>query len=69
MIKLYSTGCPRCGVLKRKLDEAKVAYTVIDDVDEMLKLGLRTAPALEVDGKLMDFTEAIRYVGSREGAI
>ena len=68
MIKLYSTGCPRCSVLKKKLDEAEITYTVIDDVDEMLKLGLRTAPALEVDGKLMDFVEAIRYVGSREGA-
>lgn len=62
MIKLYTTGCPRCGVLKKKLDETKIAYTVIDDVDEMLKLGLRSAPALEVDGKLMGFAEAIRYV-------
>ena len=68
MIKLYSTGCPRCKVLKEKLDEAKITYTLIDDVDEMLKLGLRSAPALEADGKLMDFVEAIRYAGSRGGA-
>ena len=68
MIKLYSTGCPRCGVLKKKLDEAKITYTLIDDVDEMLKLGLRSAPALEADGKLMDFAEAIRFVDSGGGA-
>lgn len=58
---LYSTGCPRCVVLKRKLDMAGVDYTLVTDFDEMVKIGLRNAPALSVDGELLDFSKAIEW--------
>ena len=44
---LYSTGCPRCRVLQRKLDEAGISYEVNSDIERMKALGLRSAPALE----------------------
>ena len=59
---LYSTGCPQCRILERKLDQAGVVYDVINDVDEMLKLGLKSAPALSVDGEIMEFKNAIKWV-------
>ena len=46
---LYSTGCPRCRVLQRKLDEAGISYEVNSNIERMTALGLRSAPALEVD--------------------
>lgn len=61
-IILYSTGCPRCEVLKKKLDEKGVSYEIVTDTDEMLKLGMTAAPGLSVDGGLMDFSAAIRWV-------
>ena len=62
MIVLYSTGCPRCKVLKKKLDEAKADYNVVSDVDQMLAMGLKEAPVLEVDGQRMEFAEAVKWV-------
>ena len=59
---LYSTGCPKCQVLVKKLDAAGVEYSVITDVDEMLALGIKAAPMLEVNGKMMDFSGAIAWV-------
>ena len=58
---LYSTGCPKCQVLKKKLDAAGISYTVITDVDEMLALGIKSAPMLEADGRLMDFSGALAF--------
>lgn len=62
MIVLYSTGCPRCKVLKKKLDEAKADYNIVSDVDQMLAMGLKEAPVLEVDGQRMEFAEAVKWV-------
>ena len=33
-----------------------------EDIDKMEELGLMAAPALEVDGKLLQYDEAMKYV-------
>ena len=63
---LYSTGCPRCEVLKKKLAEKGVKYIMIDDVDEMMKLDILEVPILYVSGEMMNFGEAIAWVNSLE---
>lgn len=65
MIIFYSTHCPKCGVLKKKLDSANIDYKEIDDVEEMKAKGLTTAPALEVDGELMNFSQAVAWVNNK----
>ena len=57
----YSTHCPKCRVLQMKLDRAGVSYTECDDVDLMISKGLKSAPALEVDGEILDFVSAVRW--------
>lgn len=64
---LYSTGCPRCSVLKRKLDEKGIAYTENNNVDEMLAMGIMEAPMLGVDGEVLNFSKAIGWVASQTG--
>ena len=59
---LYSTGCPRCSVLKRKLDEKGIAYSENNNVDEMLAMGIMEAPMLQADGVLMDFVTAAKLI-------
>lgn len=59
---LYSTGCPRCSVLKRKLDEKGIAYSENNNVDEMLAMGITEAPMLQADGVLMDFVTAAKLI-------
>lgn len=61
---LYSTGCPKCKVLKAKLDDKRVKYGIVDDVDEMLSLGISTVPCLGVDGEVLNFKESVDWVNS-----
>ena len=65
-IILYSTHCPRCKVLETKLKQKNIKYTEETDVDKMLAIGLKSAPALKVDdGDLMDFSKAIEWIKSQ----
>lgn len=62
---MYSTGCPKCNVLKRKLSDAGIEHTVVEDVDTMLAIGLKEVPYLEVDGVLMNFYDACNWINER----
>ena len=35
---LYSTGCPKCNILKKKLADAQIDYKVIEDVEDNKKV-------------------------------
>ena len=60
-IVFYSTGCPRCKVLKRKLEESGITYVENNSVDEMLSLGIRQVPVLKVEDVMMNYTEALKW--------
>ena len=63
---LYSTNCPRCKVLKTKLEQKKIQYEECNDINEMLKLNIKMAPMLQVDDSLFDFACAIKWINSME---
>lgn len=60
-VVLYSTNCPKCKVLEKKLDSIGIDYTIITDEDLMISKGFSSAPMLEVDGDIMDFGNAVRW--------
>jgi glutaredoxin len=62
VIKLYQHGCPNCLRLKNKLDSKKIAYENITDKNLMISLGFKSAPKLEVNGEIMDFKQAMKWV-------
>ncbi len=61
-IIFYTTDCPKCKVLKHKLDMYAIDYEINTNVDEMLALKISSAPALSVDGRILDFGEAIQWL-------
>ena len=63
-VTFYTTHCPKCGVLEAKLKEKNVEYTTCEDVDIMQSKGMMSAPGLEVDGRMMTFGDAIKWVNS-----
>lgn len=65
-IILYSTGCPRCNVIKKKLTEKNIEHTESNDIYVMESLGIDHVPVLSVDGKLLDFAEANKWINERE---
>lgn len=60
---LYSNNCPKCKILKEKLDAKHIEYELKTDVDEMISLGFTFVPVLEVSGKYLNFAEALKYIG------
>ena len=60
----YSTHCPKCNVLKKKLEQKNVAYEEVNDVDVMTQKGFMQAPMLEVDDKVMNFSEATNWINT-----
>ena len=62
MIILYTTHCPKCKVLTKKLDAANVNYEICDDVEVMEEKNFSSLPMLEINGKLYNFTESIQLI-------
>lgn len=66
LIKLYSTDCPKYKVLKVKLKNKGIEFEEIRDTDLMISKGFTTVPVLEIDNKIYEFTEAIKWVDGKE---
>ena len=59
---LYTTHCPKCNVLKKKLDSKNLQYVECTDTEVMVSKGYTFLPILEVDGVAMDFSSAVKYI-------
>jgi len=59
---LYTTHCPKCKVLETKLNQKAIDFEIIDDEKVMIDKGFMSAPMLEVDEKVMDFSAAINWI-------
>jgi glutaredoxin len=62
---LYSTHCPRCIVVETKLKQKNINYEEINDIKIMESKGFDMAPQLEVDGVVMNFKEAVKWIGEQ----
>ena len=66
MITIYTTQtCPKCKILKKKLEEKRIEYKEFNDEDEMQRMGILSVPVMDVDGEQLDFPAAIKYVNER----
>lgn len=66
-VTLYTTHCPKCVVLEKKLTQKNIKFDVVADKKEIMKKGYLTAPLLEVNGSIMDFAKANEWINSQEG--
>ena len=65
MVILYSTNCPKCQVLEKKLRDKGIEFKIETDVDLMIEKGYLTAPVLVVDGEEYEFGKAVTWVNER----
>lgn len=61
-ITLFSTGCPKCNVLKKKLNATGIEYTEINDTNIMNEMGIDAVPVLKVNDKLLSYMDAVKYI-------
>lgn len=66
-VTLYSTNCPKCIMLEKKMNMKGISYSINSDVDLMEEKGFTEIPILEVDGKILKFKEAVDWVNSLGG--
>ena len=65
MITLYSNDCPKCKILKLKLDSKNIQYELCSDIDIMVSKGFQTTPMLTVEEETMNYLDAINWVKGR----
>lgn len=65
-ITLYTTHCPQCMVLEKKLNNASINYTTEENLEKIEELGFLAAPILKVDDKYMIFKEACDWIKNIE---
>jgi|BioPla2DNA2_1021312.scaffolds.fasta_scaffold60479_3 glutaredoxin len=63
---LYGNGCPKCRVLETKLKQKGVEFTEISDINTIIEKGYLTVPMLEIDGRILSFTEANTWINEKE---
>lgn len=62
-ITVYTTpGCPRCKVLKTKLEQKNIEYTESSNVDEVIALGFSSAPVVKINGIAYDYKGALEWI-------
>ena len=69
MVILYTTGCPKCQILEKKLKDKGIEFRVETDVNTMIEKGYLIAPILVVDGKEYEFGEAVKWVNESGAAV
>lgn len=67
-VMLYSTGCPRCNILKKKLNEKGITFEENNDVEQMIEMNITQVPVLSVDGERMEFAQANEWINSQGDA-
>ena len=61
-ITLYTTHCPKCKVLETKLQQRGLKYETVEDENIMAEKGFLSAPMLEIDEEVFDFSGAINWL-------
>ena len=65
---LYTTNCPKCVVLEKKLNNKNINYKKVEDIEKIMEIaneqGINTAPILEIDGEFLDFSHANTYINN-----
>ena len=70
MLKVYSTNCPKCKILEKKLTGLGKEFELIDDLTEVMeaseKYNIKEAPFVVLDDKVYNFAEVIKALASGE---
>lgn len=60
---LWTIHCPKCNILKKKLDTKGIKYELVDDRAKIEAQGMELLPVLEMDdGTRLGFGDAVKYV-------
>ena len=68
-VTLYTIGCPKCEILKEKLERKKINFNIVSDIETLTEKNYVLLPVLEVDGSVMNYYDAVRWVNEQKGGM
>lgn len=66
-VTLFTTHCPKCKVIEKKLAQKNIEYEMVEDINVMKEKGFKSLPMLEVNGQVFNFVEANKWVTNYTG--
>lgn len=67
MVELYTIpGCPKCKIIKTKLNMKKISFVYHENSDLIKELGFMSAPILKVGDKYLKFEEANTWINQQK---
>ena len=67
MIVYSLPTCGQCKILKKKLENKNISFTVVEDIEKILELGIQGVPVLQLDdGTKLTQISAIKWVDAQE---
>lgn len=57
-------NCPKCKMLKQKLEDKHIKIEIINDYDVLCEKGIESVPVLEVNGEKMNYARANTYINN-----
>lgn len=57
-------NCPKCKMLKQKLEDKHIEIEIISDYDVLCEKGIESVPVLEVNGEKMNYARANTYINN-----
>jgi len=64
-ITLFSNDCPKCRILKKKLDMADIDYGICANMNTLMEAGFMTVPVLRVEDQYYIFEEAVKWINEQ----
>ena len=62
---LYTQGCVKCDVLKKKLEQKGLSFDIeSNNFQKLIDAGIEFMPVLEVNGELLQFNDAVTYINN-----
>ncbi|MBQ2672033.1 MAG: hypothetical protein IJG00_04425 [Clostridia bacterium] len=73
-IILYSNGCPKCEILKKKLKEKNIVFKENNNIEKLISMNIKTLPMLKIvektndnsKEKFLNFVEANSWVNNQQ---
>ena len=66
VITLYSTGCPKCQILEKRLKKNNIDFVISNDVDVLIEKGFQSAPVMAVGKLFYDYSSAMNLLKKYE---
>ena len=65
---VYSTGCPKCKILIKKLQQKEIPFELVDDEETVMKIAstncIQSVPFVEYKGNIYLFEEIVKLINA-----